>query len=94
MSSTPPEHPGELIDRVRAAAAARTPLRIAGGDTKAFLGEPVAGAALSTTGWSGIVSYEPTELVVTVRAGTALAELEAVLAERGQCFPFEPPHFA
>jgi glycolate oxidase FAD binding subunit len=94
MSSTPPEHPGELIDRVRAAAAARTPLRIAGGDTKAFLGEPVAGEAVSTTGWSGIVSYEPTELVVTVRAGTPLAELEAVLAERGQCFPFEPPHFA
>lgn len=94
MSSTPPEHPGELIDRVRAAAAARTPLRIAGGDTKAFYGEPVAGEALSTAGWSGIVSYEPTELVVTVRAGTLLAELEAVLAERGQCFPFEPPHFA
>ena len=94
MSSLPPEHPAELIDRVHAAAAARTPLRIAGGDTKAFYGEPGAGEALSTLGWSGIVSYEPTELVVTVRAGTALAELEAVLAERGQCFPFEPPHFA
>lgn len=94
MPSLPSEHPAELIERVHAAAAARTPLRIAGGDTKAFYGEPTAGEALSTLGWSGIVSYEPTELVVTVRAGTALAELEAVLAERGQCFPFEPPHFA
>jgi glycolate oxidase FAD binding subunit len=94
MPSLPPEHPIELIERVRTAAAARTPLRITGGDTKAFYGEPVVGEALSTLGWSGIVSYEPTELVVTVRAGTALTELEAVLAERGQCFPFEPPHFA
>lgn len=94
MSSLPPESPAELIDRVRAAVAARTPLRIAGGDTKAFYGEPVEGEALSTRGWSGIVSHEPTELVVTVRAGTRLAELEAVLAESGQCFPFEPPHFA
>lgn len=93
MSSLPPEIPGELMDRVRAAADARTPLRIAGGHTKAFLGEAVTGETLSTTGWSGTVSYEPTELVVTVRAGTPLAELEAVLAERGQCFPFEPPHF-
>lgn len=94
MSSPPHETPGELIDRVRAAAAARTPVHIAGGHTKAFFGEAVAGDVLPTTGWSGIVSYEPTELVVTVRAGTPLAELEAELAGRGQCFPFEPPHFA
>ena len=93
MSFPPHESPGELIDRVRAAAAARSPLHIAGGRTKAFYGEAVAGQALPTTGWAGIVSYEPTELVVTVRAGTPLAELEAVLAGRGQCFPFEPPHF-
>lgn len=93
MSFPSHETPGELIDRVRAAAAARSPLHLAGGRTKAFYGEAVAGEVLSTTGWSGIVSYEPTELVVTVRAGTPLAELEAVLAERGQCFPFEPPHF-
>ena len=39
------------------------------------------------------MSYEPSELVVTVRAGTPLAELEAALAEKGQCLPFEPPHF-
>jgi len=94
MSSLPPEHPAELIERVRIAAAARTPLHIVGGRTKDFYGEAVSGEALSMQAWSGIVSHEPTELVVTVRAGTPLAELEAVLAERGQCLPFEPPRFA
>lgn len=43
---------------------------------------------------TGISSYEPTELVVTARAGTALLELEAALGEHGQCLPFEPPRFA
>ncbi len=92
MSSTPPDFPSQLIHQVRTAAAARTPLRIRGGDTKAFYGEPVTGEVLSTTGWRGIVSHEPSELVVTVRAGTPLAELEAALAEAGQCLPFDPPH--
>jgi glycolate oxidase FAD binding subunit len=94
MPESPHEYPGPLIEQVRAAAAARTPLRIEGGNTKAFYGEPVRGEPLLITGWSGIVSHEPSELVVTVRAGTPLAELEAVLAEQGQCLPFEPPHFA
>lgn len=93
MSPTPPDSPWQLIDQVRSAAATRTPLRITGGDTKAFYGKPVAGQTLSTSGWSGIVSHEPSELVVTVRAGTPLAELEAALAEKGQCLPFEPPRF-
>jgi glycolate oxidase FAD binding subunit len=93
MSSTPTDAPSPLIEQVRAAAAARTPLRITGGDTKAFYGEPVPGQPLSTAGWSGIVSHEPSELVVTVRAGTPLAELEAAMAEAGQCLPFEPPRF-
>jgi glycolate oxidase FAD binding subunit len=82
-----------LVDRVRAAAAAGTPLAIRGGGSKDFYGEPATGEALSTGELRGIVSYEPSELVVTVRAGTPLAELEQVLAARGQCLPFEPPHF-
>jgi glycolate oxidase FAD binding subunit len=48
---------------------------------------------LDTRGYQGIVSYEPSELVVTARCGTPLAELEATLAEKGQCLAFEPPHF-
>jgi glycolate oxidase FAD binding subunit len=93
MSSSPTESPRQLIDQVRAAASARQPLRITGGDTKAFYGQPTDGETLSTTGWAGIVSHEPSELVVTVRAGTPLVELEAALAEQGQCLPFEPPRF-
>jgi len=87
----------ELIDRIRLARTAPIPedrlLRVRGGGSKDFFGAGLRGAALSTQGLQGIVSYEPTELVVTVRAGTPLAELEAVLLEKNQCLPFEPPHF-
>ena len=83
-----------LIDQVRAARAHQTPLDIRGGNTKAFYGEAPQGLPLAIQGLRGISSYEPSELVVTVRAGTALAELEAALAEQGQCLPFEPPRFA
>ena len=83
-----------ITDQVRAAAAAGTALRIRGGGSKDFYGEPPAGELLDTRPLAGITSYEPTELVVSVRAGTPLADLEAVLAERGQCLAFEPPHFA
>ncbi|MBI3531971.1 MAG: glycolate oxidase subunit GlcE [Burkholderiales bacterium] len=83
-----------ITECVRAAAAAGTPLRIRGGGSKDFYGQTLQGDLLDTRPLAGIVSYEPSELVVTVRAGTALAELEAVLAEKGQYLPFEPPHFA
>ena len=83
----------DYIDRIRAANADGTPLRIRGGGSKDFYGEPVAGQLLDTRTLRGVLSYEPSELVITVRAGTPLAELEAVLAQRHQCLPFEPPHF-
>jgi glycolate oxidase FAD binding subunit len=84
-----------LVDPIRAAIAAKAPLRIRGGGSKDFYGEPWDAAlpVLDTRSHSGIVSYEPSELVITVKAGTSLAEVEAVLAEQGQCFPFEPPHY-
>jgi glycolate oxidase FAD binding subunit len=82
-----------LVDRVRAAADAGAQLGIRGGGTKDFYGEPSDGEPFDVTGFSGISSHEPSELVVTVRGGTPLAELEAALAEHGQCLPFEPPHF-
>jgi glycolate oxidase FAD binding subunit len=78
---------------LRRCAEARAPLIIRGGGTKAFFGRPVSGEALATGAYRGLVEYEPSELVVTARAGTPLAELEAALAERGQMLPFEPPHF-
>ena len=83
-----------LMDRVRAARADRTPLVLTGGGTKAFIGGAPQGEVLDVRPLAGISAYEPSELVVTVRAGTPLAELEAALAERGQCLPFEPPRFA
>ena len=82
-----------LIDQINAAAAQRTPLRIRGGGSKDFYGETLHGELLDATAYHGIVSYEPSELVVTVRAGTPLAELEAALAGQGQCLAFEPPRF-
>ncbi len=83
----------QIVDRIRSAAADATRLSIRGGGTKDFYGEAAQGEPLPTSELAGITSYEPTELVVTVRAGTPLAELEAVLAEKGQCLPFEPPRF-
>jgi glycolate oxidase FAD binding subunit len=84
-----------IVDQVRAAAARNAPLDIRGGGTKAFYGEPSRGGeALSLHELRGISSYEPSELVVTARAGTPLAELEAALADKGQCLAFEPPRFA
>ena len=93
MNVNDPELQG-LVDRVQAACANGTTLCIRGGDTKAFYGNAARGEPLDMGGLCGISSYEPTELVVTVRAGTPLAELEAVLAEKGQCLAFEPPRFA
>ena len=83
-----------LVDRIRAAAADRQPLDIRGGGTKAFYGGVPVGDALDVRPLSGISRYEPSELVVSVRAGTPLAELEAALAAQGQCLAFEPPRFA
>ena len=83
----------QITERIRAAAAAGTPLRIRGAGSKDFYGGRLEGEVLETAPLAGVVSYEPTELVVTARAGTPLAELEALLAGRGQCLAFEPPHF-
>jgi glycolate oxidase FAD binding subunit len=98
MSDAPPvtDDPAlkALIERVQQARAARGTLRIRGGGTKDFYGNAPRGEPLDMGALCGISSYEPTELVVTVRAGTPLAELEAELAGQGQCLAFEPPRFA
>jgi glycolate oxidase FAD binding subunit len=83
-----------FADRVRAAADTGARLRLRGGGTKDFYGSALEGEVLDTRAYAGIVRYDPTELVVTVRAGTPLAALEAALAENGQMLAFEPPHFA
>lgn len=81
---------------IRAAAEQETPLQIRGGGTKDFYGNTVmmqSSTILDATAYSGIVDYEPTELVITARAGTRLADLEAVLDQKGQMLAFEPPYF-
>ncbi|MDR9468047.1 glycolate oxidase subunit GlcE [Marinospirillum sp.] len=82
-----------LLEQVRTALDSKTPLRIQGGNSKAFLGRAVAGQLLETREHTGIVSYDPTELVVTVRTGTPATELLAILEEQGQTLPCEPPIF-
>ncbi len=82
-----------VIDAVRSAASAARPLCIRGGGSKDFYGQAPAGEVLDTRGLAGIVAYEPTELVITVRGGTPLSEVEMALAQAGQMLPFEPPHF-
>ena len=84
----------QLLEQVNQALAAKTPLNIQGGGSKKFLGRVVEGQLLDVRAHRGIVSYDPTELVVTARAGTPLAELEAALDAAGQMLPCEPPHFA
>lgn len=82
-----------ITERVRAALTHGTALRIRGGGSKDFYGQSLQGEVLDVSALRGIVSYEPSELVVTVRAGTTLQELQAALAEKGQCLAFEPPCF-
>lgn len=84
----------DLQARIRDAAATAEPLHIQGAGSKAFCMPPIPGRPLHVTGLRGIVDYEPTELVVTVRAGTPLAELREILAVEGQMLAFEPPAFA
>ncbi|MCR4300652.1 MAG: glycolate oxidase subunit GlcE [Sulfuricaulis sp.] len=83
----------QLSETVRHAAQAHTRLAICGGGTKRFYAGDIEGDSLDVTGHCGIVSYEPTELIVTARAGTTLRELEAALADKGQMLAFEPPWF-
>jgi glycolate oxidase FAD binding subunit len=79
--------------QILGAIAERRVLRIRGGGSKDWYGQALEGDLLDTRGYSGIVDYEPTELVITARCGTPLVEIEAALAERSQMLAFEPPHF-
>ena len=83
----------QFSETIRYAAEQRQPLRIRGSGSKDFYGAALLGQVFDTTPYSGLVSYEPQELVLTARAGTSLAEIEKILADNGQMLPFEPPHF-
>ena len=90
----------QFADAIRTAAAHNAALHIRGGGTKDFYGNYQGKGAgqvemdfLDVAAYAGIVDYEPTELVVTARSGTRLADLEAELYTHGQMLAFEPPHF-
>jgi glycolate oxidase FAD binding subunit len=80
-------------EQILEAAKTHSPLSIEGGGTKAWYGNPNAFTKLSTRSYSGILEYQPEELVITACAGTPLKEINAVLAEKNQVLAFEPPHF-
>ena len=84
----------QIIERIRAAHADGTPLVIQGGGSKGFYGNAVEGEILDTRPLSGVVEYQPKELVLTARAGTPLTDIESLLAEQNQMLAFEPPHFS
>lgn len=84
----------QIADRVAEAFSNGHPLQVVGGGSKGFYGRSPHGEPLNVREHSGIVHYEPTELVLTARAGTPLTEIETTLAENGQMLAFEPPHFA
>jgi len=83
-----------LIERIRDAHETRSPLIIQGGGSKTFYGSADEGEVLGTRKLTGVVDYQPKELVLTARAGTPLAEIETLLGEQNQMLAFEPPHFS
>lgn len=86
-----PATESEAADLVRDAATADRHLSIAGGETRAgFAAGRQADAVLRATGLSGIVTYDPAEMVMTARAGTSVAEVEAALSKNNQMLAFEP----
>lgn len=87
------DHSSLLQQQVKEASSNKNQLRIEAGRSKLFYGNPVAGDVIDVRPHQGIISYEPSELVIKVKAGTPLSEIEATLAEQQQCLPFEPPHF-
>ena len=83
----------DIGEQIKDATASQTPLAIQGGGSKRFYGRATQGETLAVDKYRGIIDYTPSELVISARAGTPLAELETRLAEEGQMLPFEPPHF-
>jgi len=83
----------DFITRIQAAAASKTPLRIQGGNTKHWYGQTPQGELLDTRDYTGIIDYDPSELVITARCGTLLSELQNTLAAQQQMLAFEPPGF-
>jgi glycolate oxidase FAD binding subunit len=91
METFQPTSADEVLEIVRGAVAGETPLEIVGGGSRRGVGRPlVCEHVLDLSALSGVTLYEPAELVLSARAGTPLAEIEALLAASGQELAFEP----
>lgn len=90
MVDLTPTDADQLRDAIADAARAGTPLEIRGGGTKAAIGAPRNAAILDMSGFSGVIDYDPPELVLTVKACTPLAEIQALVASERQMLAFEP----
>ncbi len=84
----------DFRERIQTASAHKTALCIQGGASKSWYGQQSVGELLDTRAYAGIVAYEPTELVITARCGTPLAQIEAALDQHHQMLAFEPPRFS
>lgn len=93
MSTTSNANIELFHEQILAAVKNKTPLSIEGGGTKSWYGNSNSYTKLDTRIYSGILEYQPEELVITACAGTPLKEIEAALAEKNQMLAFEPPHF-
>jgi glycolate oxidase FAD binding subunit len=83
----------QFRSQIQEAASSGKKLQIIGGNTKSWYGDPAQGDFLYTSVYSGIIEYQPAELVLTAKAGTPMTEIEQALAGAAQMFPFEPPLF-
>lgn len=83
-----------MRERIASASAGKTPVSICGGNSKNFYGHPCEGETIDVSQHSGVLEYEPSELVIHARAGTALADIENLLSQHRQMLAFEPPHFS
>jgi glycolate oxidase FAD binding subunit len=94
METFRPGDRDELKEVVSWAAAERAPLAVSGKGSKTGLGRPVEAAhRIDLSRLSGVLLYEPEELVISAKAGTPLTEVEAALKDKGQEMSFEPPDY-
>ena len=83
-----------LQQQVLQAYTEKKPLSVVGGNSKCFYGNSLDAEIIKTSCHKGILEHEPTELVITARAGTPLQEIDQTLAANHQTLAFEPPHFS
>ncbi len=83
----------QLQEQVRVAISEARPLRIVGGNSKRHLGREPTGQPINVGNYTGVVEYQPTELVITIRAGTPVLDLQNILAEQDQSLACDPPKF-